>query len=177
MDLINAYNEHFENIVFLDIDGVLNNQYFKGEYVFTKESVEVLNYLYEKYNIKIVISSTWKNAYSFAFLQLVFKENNIKAPLIDKTMTFITPDEKRSKTMTLEELLNEEVNEIFTREYEINKWIKLFQPNHYVILDDFKMRDKNLFTHQILTYNWGEEESTLGLRKFHINKIEQILKL
>ena len=51
MDLINAYNEHFENIVFLDIDGVLNNQYFKGEYVFTKESVEVLNYLYEKYKI------------------------------------------------------------------------------------------------------------------------------
>lgn len=177
MDLINAYNEEFDNIVFLDIDGVMNNQYNKGEYIFTKETVEVLNYLYEKFNIKIVLSSSWRTAYSFTFLQTIFKENNIEAPLIDKTPRFINKNkDKRCNSLSIDELEAYEIDEIYTREYEIFDWISVFRPKHYVIIDDFKMKNKELFNHQILTYNWGDDESFLGLRKFHINKIEKYLK-
>lgn len=45
-----------KNIIFLDIDGVLNDNYFK----FLSESIEVLKPLIQKYNARVVIISSWQ---------------------------------------------------------------------------------------------------------------------
>ena len=96
LDDINYGKQEFENIVFVDIDGVLNHSNMDAEYRFLKESVEALNELYESHKIQIVISSSWKNAYAFSFLQKLFIENGIKAPVIDKTFTFFSKIENNN---------------------------------------------------------------------------------
>ena len=45
-----------ENIIFLDIDGVLND----NNCLFLKESVETLKLLIKRYNAKVVIISSWQ---------------------------------------------------------------------------------------------------------------------
>lgn len=182
MNLHKPYYENFDYIAFIDIDGVLNNEYFKGEYKFLEESIEVLNYLYEKYNLKLVLSSSWRHAYSFNFLQVLFKENNIKAPLIDKTYICFPEVEKKCDSVSLYDLMTKsdeelQINNLYKRDNEIKEWIKMFKPKHYVILDDFLIKDKLLSKHQILTNNYGPDETKLGLRKFHLETIEKILKI
>lgn len=183
MDLIKAYDEKFKYIAFLDIDGVFNNQYFHGEYKFYKESVDFINTLYDKYGIEIVISSTWRHGYTFAFLQKVFKENGIKAPVTNKTYVCFSEVEKpRCGAISLNDLMNMTEDElqlksIFRRENEIKQWLRIFDAEHYIIIDDFKMYDDKLSNHQILTYNWGDNEKDLGLRIKYMPKAEEILKL
>lgn len=52
------------NIIFLDVDGVLNNMaYLKGKCIGTEidmRAVERLAEIYKEYNCKIVLSSSWR---------------------------------------------------------------------------------------------------------------------
>lgn len=157
--------EIFENIVFLDIDGVMND-IFSNEY-FTKEAIDTLNDLYEKINYKIVLSSSWKNAFTLYKMQEIFKNIGIKAPLIDKTMTFFKNDPNKRNNITLDELDNLEIDKIYTRDYEINMWIKVFKPKHFVILDDFFFDDEILKEHLVQTSFFGleKDKGNLSLRK------------
>lgn len=173
--------ENFEYIAFVDIDGVLNHMQMKCTYEFLKESVDVLNDLYEKYNIQLVLSSSWRHAYSFAFMQKLFKDNGIKAPLIDKTYICFNNNEKKV-SLNLSELLEEDYDDeyiatsLYTRDNEIYEWVKMFKPKHFVILDDFKMHGQFLQNHQWLTYYWGEKKEDLALRLKHLPKIYKILE-
>lgn len=94
--------EIFENIIFLDIDGVMND-IFSKEY-FTKEAIDTLNDLYKEIEYKIVLSSSWKNAFTLYKMQEIFKSIGIKAPLIDKTMTFFKNEPNKRNNITLDEL-------------------------------------------------------------------------
>lgn len=167
-----------DNIVFLDIDGVLNDMNQPCTYKFKEESIDVLNYLYKKYNINIVISSSWREAYIFAFLQKLLKENGILAPIIDKTNVFFKEKEDIN-CASLEEIenLNEDISNIYSRDYEILDWLKRFKPNHFLILDDFKMSNPLLFKHQVLTKYWSYNQNDLALNKNQIDLCEYILEL
>ncbi len=168
--------ERFENIVFVDIDGVFNHIKTECDYEFLPESVMALNELYETHQIKLVLSSSWKNAYSFLFMQKLFQYNGIKAPLIDKTCTYFHSIENNN-CCTLEELENEETDVRYSREYEIYYWIKIFKPKHYLIIDDYKMEKFNLEEHQILTSYFGEKVTDMAFRKKHLDECRRILSL
>ena len=147
MDLYNEdYGiEHLDNIVFVDIDGVFNHMNTKCTYKFLKESVDTLNILYDEFNISLVLSSSWREAYSFGFMQKLFKDNGIKAPLIDKT-PIVVCQQKQEKSLLLNEIIDidETDNTYIKRDYEIYHWLLLFKPKHFLIFDDFKMTEFNL---------------------------------
>lgn len=61
--------EHMKNIlVFLDIDGVLNNESFLlksgGAEAFDPDNVKLLNKLIKETNASVVISSAWRIGHS-----------------------------------------------------------------------------------------------------------------
>jgi hypothetical protein len=70
-----------------------------------------------------------------------------------------------------------QINNLYKRDNEIKEWIKMFKPKHFVIFDDFLIKDELLLKHHILTNNYGTDETKLGLRKFHLETIEKILKI
>jgi len=119
-------------IIFLDTDGVLNNELMtyekdyeqKSAYEVDDKCVKLLNDLTDETNAKIVISSTWRMSLEFNDLKVVLKDKGITGDVIG-----ITP------------ILN---NDCF-RGNEIYKWIKendhmlgcnYYEYNNYVILDD-----------------------------------------
>lgn len=176
IDMSEYGKQEFENIVFLDIDGVLNHHKTRYEYRFIDESVGALNDLYKTHNIEIVLSSSWKNAYSFSFIQKLFQDNVIKAPLIDKTSTFFQNVDNKN-CVSLDEIEKEETDVHYSREYEIYCWIKVFQPKHYLILDDYKMQMFGLEEHQVLTSYWGKKEEDMAFRRKHLPECHRILEI
>ncbi len=125
-------------IIFLDIDGVLNNSLevdehkdvlLKGEYqgIYSPRCVERLNALIEKTNASIVLTSVWRNGLDLDEINLLLDTMGINAKCIGKTDNL---DHKYSWAF---------------RGNEILKWLKdnetLLGMHHYdyrsyVILDD-----------------------------------------
>lgn len=128
-------------IIFLDIDGVLNNELFYRkrhqlnfvgypEYPmseFDTQCIESLNYLIEKTGAKVVISSTWRIGRTIEELQELLNSVGFKGEIISKTPSMRHLDEN------------------CLRGNEILKWIKdnrelIGQEYHefenYVIFDD-----------------------------------------
>ena len=62
------------NIIFLDIDGVLNYNFSKPK-KWNRSICERLNKLMLDFNYKIVITSTWRHHYTIPQLQQIFNEN------------------------------------------------------------------------------------------------------
>jgi hypothetical protein len=133
------------NIVFLDIDGVLNSlAYYKEKRQVERnaevgyplgdisvEAVELLNYLYDQVEYKVVISSTWRSKGIDRLKEILVDYAGLKAEIIDLTPRLLT-EECDSKSYTL-------------RGNEIYAWLKENEDvygcdyneySSYVILDD-----------------------------------------
>lgn len=118
------------NIIFLDIDGVLNCQLFynnrpKGSYVesnICRERVGWLNELCADIKAEVVISSTWRMGKTVEELREIFKEVGATFNIIDKTPVFR--------------------EDYILRGNEIHAWIKMQIPifysdyKTYAIIDD-----------------------------------------
>ena len=165
--------ENLDNIVFVDIDGVFTHNNTKCTYEFLEEPIDTLNILYDEFKINLVLSSSWKYSYSFAFMQKLFKDNGIKAPLIDKTFTVVSAEDKK-KSFLLSDIDEENY---LKRDYEIYKWLQIFKPTHFLILDDFKMTEFGLREHQCLTYFWHNNPNKLALTKNNLDECRKILKM
>lgn len=72
------------NLIFLDIDGVLNSErlYKLASFwtwdLFDSESVRLLNRLVVKHDALIVVSSNWIKTYGLDIIAKTFKKNKIK---------------------------------------------------------------------------------------------------
>jgi hypothetical protein len=170
--------ETFDYIAFVDIDGVFNYMDMECSFGFIQESVDVINKLYEEYGIKLVLSSSWREAYTFEFMKDLFQNNGVKAPLIDRTYFNVTPQKEKDFSLGEIECLDDEddVYKPSTRDNEIYEWVKRFKPKHFIIFDDFKMHGV-LKKYQCVTSYWGEDESLLGLRMMHLDECREILEL
>lgn len=112
-------------IIFLDIDGVLNNRKTiaaaKGFKSFDSECVSLLNWLVSESGAKIVISSNWR-LYPYDFEEL-FANQRIVCEIYDHTP-----------------IINDFQNGIFRaviRGAEIGEWLRLHpETEKFVILDD-----------------------------------------
>jgi hypothetical protein len=70
------------NIVFTDIDGVLNPNWRKK---WCKKSIKYYNDLCKEFNLRPVITSTWRLNYTIVELQAIFDEQGVLANILDYT--------------------------------------------------------------------------------------------
>lgn len=156
------------NICFLDIDGVLNGDESKSEKDFLPEAVQVLNTLDSEYNIKIVLCSSWREWYTFRYIEELFKKNGIRAELIDTTPHYIGKDKRVS--FALSDLDHDKaVPPDSGRNAEILKYIKIHDIRRFIILDDYYYSNDFLRSHAIHT------DMRYGLTMEYLGKIQEIL--
>ncbi len=123
------------NILILDFDGVINNtsrlnhcQVWiddspTGDYFSPKLSKNI-DRLCEDYNASIVISSSWREHFSFTDLEMILKQMGINAPLIGTT----TPDILSGSDP--EDYLTQ------NRGLQISQWLQHYEDLQYIIIDD-----------------------------------------
>ena len=139
-----------KKVIFLDIDGVLNNGIAQGvfhESSTKSECIEVLNEITNKTKADLVVISSWKDAHSFLSVKKILIERGVSGNIIGCT----EKDVKKEQG-----ILN-----FFKNNYIIDK---------FVIIDD----DLN-FVDEDLKYFHVKTETSLGLQKEQINIICEYL--
>lgn len=99
------------NIIFTDIDGVFNTV-SKSDW--NAQSVDLYDDLCEEFNLKPVITSTWRVKHSISELSRIFQYQGVQTDIYD--FTPIITSEGRGG--------------------EIENWLKDNQTDNYIILDD-----------------------------------------
>jgi len=99
------------NVIFTDIDGVLFNTTSSS---WNKTAIKLYNKLCDEFNLKSVISSTWRTNHSIYQLQNIFYQNGIEVDIIDYT-PIISFDGRGS---------------------EIGEWLRANEVDNFIILDD-----------------------------------------
>jgi hypothetical protein len=162
------------NLLFLDVDGVLNGLYTKErvmEYCFVEdEKVQLLKEFVEKNNLKIVLSSTWRYGY---YYEKKYKENNsfVLTPEMEKDITLYHALVEKLKEFELEIYDYTEMIDKNDRGLEINSFLLNYQGNieKIVILDDINnVKPVGRF--------FVRTSMVDGLTERHIKKAEKILK-
>lgn len=158
-----------EKYLFLDIDGVLVNDYYnyRDEYgmLFAPECVKQLRNIIENTNAKIIISSTWKE-YGIKFLNELWQERYMPGKIHDLTpsltMTYYM-DNKTKESFSLPET--------HSKGLEINAWLEMNASGYYnyCIIDDECFFLAQQLQHHIQT------NSREGLTALDAEKVIQML--
>lgn len=168
------------SIIFLDIDGVLNNFHFalreqKNKYggylIINPEKVTILKTICDITDAKIVLSTGWKDIFDDSlnplnrdaeFLLEVFKEYDI--PLIGKTPT-VPKDIGNGRQLK------------YWKEYEIISYLSMHpEVTHFCIIDDETTGLESLLDYLVQTKDYQESEEDEGITLKHISSINMILK-
>ena len=99
------------NVIFTDIDGVLFNL---TSNCWNKTAINLYNKICIEFNLRVVISSTWRTNHSIYELQNIFIQNGIEVEIYDYT-PIIKFDGRGS---------------------EIEEWLRNNQVDNFIILDD-----------------------------------------
>lgn len=133
------------NIIFTDIDGVLQ---INNPKKWNKKCCKMYSDLCNKYNLKPVITSTWRVQYKLRELQEIFYNQGIDVELYDYT-----------------DVLGIERGE------EIALWLSDNNVDNYLVIDD-NIRDIIPFVLNVVPI----EKSYIGLTEENIENIEEIIK-
>ncbi len=141
------------NVLFLDIDGVLNSEDWftrtaNGKGMFDPKCVELLNYITDNSNTDIVLSSSWRMDEN---VNNILYNHGITGNIIDKT-----------SRLALE-------IDYLCRGNEIQKWLLENEYNNYVILDD----DFDMLVSQL--DNFVHIDYKVGLSEENVKSILKIL--
>ena len=155
-----ARERKVRKVIFLDIDGVLNNHTHAhkrgpdkkplGYKVFDPESVMLLNWITDSTDAEIVISSMWREKRTLDELREVFFKQGITGEVIDVTPVLGT---ERGK--------------------EVDAWLDAnleMGPIRFVIIDDTPEFD--MFQME----SYVQTDANIGLRKEHADKAIKLLK-
>ena len=131
-------------VIFTDIDGVLNPHWKKK---WSKSAISIYNRVCKEYDLKPVITSTWRINHTKEELQEIFTNQGIETPIYD-----YTPD-----------------LDMIDRGQEIKTWLDNNKCDNYVVIDDR--------TDDIEPYvdNVFKCRSWLGLSKDEYLEIKNIL--
>jgi histidinol phosphatase-like enzyme len=139
--------------LFLDVDGVLTpklaNKEDEYKAKFHPEAVKYLRKLLDKFDLKIIISSSWRNDKSFKWIKNRFEEDDIK-------IHDITPNHQKHK-----------------RSKQIQMWLDDNGKNYesFAIIDDEHPDIGKLFPD-----NFVKVDGKVGFVKdYYYNKVKQIL--
>ncbi len=167
------------NVIFLDIDGVLNTSHFglndyKNKYggylIIDSKKVEILKNICDLTNTKVVLSTGWKDILDDElkplnkdgeFLLEIFNMYHI--PLIGKTKT-IPKD------------LGDGKQQKYWKEYEILDYLKNHpEVIHFCIIDDDTNGLESLLDYLVKTKDYQGLEEDEGLTKEHLKEINMVL--
>lgn len=98
-------------VIFTDIDGVLFNTTASS---WNKTAINLYNKLCQEFNLKVVISSTWRKNHTIYQLENIFLQNGIDVEILD--FTPIIPFDGRGA--------------------EIEEWLRNNQVDNFIIIDD-----------------------------------------
>lgn len=97
--------------IFTDIDGVLNPHWKKN---WSKSAILIYNQICQEYDLKPVITSTWRINHTKEQLQKIFDEQGIEVEIYDYTPHLDQID----------------------RGLEIREWLNSNKVDNYVVIDD-----------------------------------------
>ncbi|MBP5684619.1 MAG: hypothetical protein J6X02_05130 [Bacilli bacterium] len=168
------------NIIFLDIDGVLNTSHFgmkdyKNKYggylIIDPEKLKILKRICDLTNSSIVLSTGWKSILdddlkpldiNGKFLLEMFNEYDI--PLVGKTRT-IKKDLSDGRVLP------------FYKEYEIIDYLSNHpEILHFCIIDDKEEELESLLDYLIKTKDYQDNENEEGIRMEYLDDINKVLK-
>jgi hypothetical protein len=69
-------------VIFTDIDGVLNPHWRKK---WSKTAIILYNKICKEFDLRVVITSTWRTNHTIEQLQKIFTEQGIEVPIYDYT--------------------------------------------------------------------------------------------
>lgn len=130
--------------IFTDIDGVLNPKFEK---VWDRRCIYVYNKICHDFDLKPIITSTWRIKYSIPQLQDIFYKQGITVKIYDYTPV----------------LMNH-------RGLEIDQWLMENSWDKYVVIDDCVDQIMPYVNNVISCKGW------IGLTDEHYDKIRKILK-
>ena len=142
-------------IIFLDIDGVLNSNFWNGEHqreisdgtLIDLEKVKLLRQIIDKTDAKIVLHSGWRFWFDSdakpirkEALRLVGMLEQEKLGIYDVTPDFSTEEIKRTRKFSL------------VKASEILAWVKAHPDvSNWLVLDNFDLHSEEIEKHQIKT--------------------------
>lgn len=133
-----------KNIIFTDIDGVLQ---INNPKKWNAKCCKIYSDLCNKYNLRPVITSTWRVQYKLRELQEIFYNQGIDVEIYDYT-----------------EVCGIERGE------EIAMWLSNNQIDNYIVIDD-NVRDILPYVSNVVPI----EKSYIGLTEDNIKEIENII--
>ena len=133
------------NIVFTDIDGVLN-PHWKSKWC--PKAVAIYCRMCKDFNLKPVITSTWRLAHDKNALQKIFLDNNIDIDILDFTPHIDQAD----------------------RGLEIRSWLDSNQCDLYIVLDD-KVSDIVAYVDNVI-----KVRSWIGLTEEEYKEVSILIK-
>lgn len=153
------------NIIFLDIDGVLNSYayYKETENDLDLKAIDILSQIYHKFNCKIVLSSTWRELKDISdeSAQKMWKHLVDTLSKYNMEIYDITPTIKNNRPL------------------EIATWLQNNSCSNYVILDDdfplLEYKKYGLEKHVVKTIYFTYKVENGGLQKKHKDKAFKIL--
>ena len=98
-------------VIFTDIDGVLN-PHWKNKW--SKSAIKIYNQICKEYDLKPVITSTWRINHTKEQLQKIFNDQGIEVEIYDYTPHIDQKD----------------------RGLEIKEWLNNNKVDNYVVIDD-----------------------------------------
>lgn len=160
-----------ENVIFLDIDGVLNHGFpetqnagIRDDDMIEKDKVELLSRLVKSTGAKLVLHSGWrfwfdesmKPCGGYAQILAAALEGQ-GMTLYDKTPDLTTPEIRQTKKFSR------------VKAQEILLWVERNKPDNWVVLDDLPLGDAQVEAHQVRT------DAAVGLTWDDVRKAEKLL--
>ncbi|WP_242837926.1 HAD domain-containing protein [Lacrimispora indolis] len=171
--------------MFLDVDGELTYSGYKNTETnsIDEQKVLLLKEIVESTDAIIVLSSSWKSGYDkktgkkrnyYKVLEGLLNKNGLEIFDITDNIPSKIINDKPTKSMTLDDIMNIRCEYGTGRGAEVNKWIKENNPKSYVILDDenHDWSDYGLENNWIQP-SWYDENG--GLHQEHVDKAIKIL--
>ena len=131
-------------VIFTDLDGVLN-PHWKTKW--SKSSIQIYNQICQEYDLKPVISSTWRINHTKEQLQKIFDDQGIEVEIYDYTPHLDQKD----------------------RGLEIKEWLSNNKVDNYVVIDDIVHNITPHVDNVIKVRNW------VGLTTEEYIEIKKIL--
>lgn len=161
-------------VIFLDIDGVLNSNFWNEEHqkeisggtLIAKEKVKLLAQLVNKTNAEIILHSGWRFWFDNEGNPLRPESENLVRLLADEGLKIagMTPD------LTTEEIRKTKKFSLVKAD-EILLWLKLHHGiNGWVVLDDLALHNEFVASHQVMP------NPAIGLTLENIAEAERIVE-
>ena len=166
-------SEKMKRVIFLDIDGVLNSNFWNGSHqkeisdgtLIDAEKVKLLGALVKKTNAKIILHSGWKYWFGKKLQPLRPEAENLSVMFAkeDLSLEDITPDHsteeiRRSKKFSL------------VKADEILAWLEGHKDiDSWIVIDDLDLHSEEIAMHQVKT------DPSVGLTIDDVYKAEKML--